>query len=185
MTLTYYSGDAPNLSPVELALYGKCDPVRQMVRSAIRRYVAAHREILTGRLLDYGCGKPGTCAVPQPYRPILTCSEYVGWEPGDELALSNTFDSLICTQVIQLVEDPVEDFDYFFSVLRPGGHAVITYPVAWEEIETELWRFTTKGAWKLAHDAGFDVVDQSTLCRVVLDGALSLSLVNGMVLRKS
>jgi len=184
MTLTYYSGDAPHLSPVELALYGKCDPVRQMVRSSIRRYVAAHREILTGRLLDYGCGKPGTCAIPQPYRPILTCSEYVGWEPGDPPPTGG-FDSLLCTQVIQNIDEPSDAARYFEAVMRHGAHAVITYPVAWEEIETELWRFTHRGAWKLAHDAGFDVVDQSTLCRVVLDGALSLSLVNGMVLRKS
>ena len=183
ITLTYYTGDAAELTPTELALYGKLDPVRQATRSAIRRFVNENRELMSGRCLDYGCGKLGTCPVPQPYRSMLAATEYVGYEPGDA-APSGHFDSILCTQVLQNVEFPREIIGRFAAWMKPGAHLVLTYPVAWEEIEDERWRFTQKGIWYLAHEAGLQVLRQEPIVSVQLDGALNLVLVEGLVARK-
>ena len=187
MILTYYTGDVPELTPTELALYGKLDPVRQMTRAAIRRYVNQHRELLSGRVLDYGCGKRGTCPIPQPYRSMLPSTEYVGWDLGDPPITEEqdgTFDAILCTQVLQNAPEPAELMCAFYRWLKPGGYLVLTYPVAWEEIEYELWRFTAKGIWGMAHRANFNLVEQAPICSVRLDGSLNLVLVEGSVWRK-
>jgi 2-polyprenyl-3-methyl-5-hydroxy-6-metoxy-1,4-benzoquinol methylase len=184
ISLTYYTGDAPDLTAPEVALYGRNDPVRQAVRSGIRRWVAENRELLSGRVLDYGCGKPGTCAIPQPYRAIINADVYTPWEPGDARPLNGTFDGILCTQVLQLVDDPAAIVRSFLDWLKPAGHLVMTYPVAWEEIETERWRFTKHGMWALVHAAGFEVARHECIANVVLDGSLNLAMVNGIVCRK-
>lgn len=184
ISLTYYTGDGVDLSPVEQSLYGKGDVVRQATRAGIRRFVAEHRELLTGRVLDYGCGKQGTCAIPQPYRSMLAPgTDYVGWEPPGILP-AGFFNGILCTQVLQNVDNPWSVLEDFRERMEAKSTLVLTYPVAWEEIEQERWRFTKHGMWALCHDAGLRVVHHECLVRVVLDGALSLSLVNGLVARK-
>ena len=185
ISLTYYTGDGVELSPAEQSLYGRNDVVRQATRAGIRRWVNEHRELLTGRVLDYGCGKPGTCAIPQPYRSLLMPDAvYVGWEPGDVFDFFH-YDAILCTQVLQNVDDPLEVMRCFAELLKPDGALVLTYPVAWEEIEQERWRFTRQGIWALCHEAGLEIRCHECLARVVLDGALSLALVNGLVAVKA
>lgn len=180
ISLTYYTGDGVELSPVEQSLYGKNDVVRQAVRSAIRRWVNEHRELLAGRILDYGCGKPGTCAIPQTYRTLIAPQQYTGWEPGDPTPLAASFDAILCTQVLQCVDDPQQVILDFHRMLTLGGALVMTYPVAWQEIEQERWRFTQHGIWALLHNY-FRVTRHECLVKVELDGALGLALVNGVV----
>ncbi len=188
LALRFSSPEVPDMSPTELALYGQLDPVRQMVNSSIRRFVNEHRELLHGPVLDYGAGKVGTCRIPQPFRYMLPTSSYIPWEPGDNLALlsqPNAYEGILCTQVIQSVTDVQLLFRQFASILRTGGHLVLTYPVAWQEIEQELWRFTKHGIWSLCHQANLNVVDHQPLAEVLLDGSLRLALVNGLVARKA
>jgi hypothetical protein len=188
LSLRYYTVDVPDLSTREALQFSSNDVVRAMTRAAIRRFVNEHRDLLDDNLLDYGCGAPGTCAVPQPYRQLISPRTYTGWEPGGGLLTSSTYTGVLCTQVLQNVEDPAETLKLFYDVLKPGCHLVLTYPTAWEEmgsgVDHEYWRFTQHGAWLLAHKAGFHVVKQEVLARVVLDGALNLALVEGMVARK-
>lgn len=188
LNLRYYTVDVPDLTPREAIAHATADPVRQITRAAIRRFVDEHRDLLAGVLLDYGCGAPGTCVVPQPYRQLINPRSYTGWEPGGGLLTGTTYTGVLCTQVLQDVENPFDTMRLFFDVLCPGGHLVLTYPTAWEEmgkgVDTERWRFTTTGAWLLAHKAGFQVVKQEVLASVQLDGALNLALVEGLVARK-
>lgn len=183
MKMQFTSHEPPVLSPTELALYGKLDTVRMMVNSAIRRFVNDHRELLSGRVLDYGAGKPGSCRIPQPFRHLIGAKDYCAWEPGNESPFTclEYWEGILCTQVIQNVDDCVFLFRSFAGSLKPGGHLVLTYPVAWQEIEQELWRFTQHGVWALCHQAGLVIVDHRSLAEVNLDGVLPLSLVNGMV----
>lgn len=186
MKLTYFSGDGVDLTSIEASLYGTNDVVRQMTRASIRRYVQQWAELLGPSVLDYGAGKVGTCAIPQPYRSLLKAESYLGWEPGDSpLAPFGQFTGVLCTQVLQNVDNPAQTLRDFFGWLKHGGHVVITYPMTWQEIEHEKWRFTRKGMWKLAHDAGFSVVNESELCSVDLDGSLHLGLIGGYVGIKS
>jgi SAM-dependent methyltransferase len=175
-----------DITPTELALYGKGDLVRLVTRTAIRRFVSANSELMLGKVLDFGAGKAGTCAIPQPYRSLLPAGAgYVPWEPGDpDPRKWAPFDAILCTQVLQNVEDPAAQVAAFRDWLKPGGWLVMTYPAAWEEIESEFWRFTKKGAWLLCHKAGLNIVTNETIGSVVLDGCLNLSLVNGMVAQR-
>jgi hypothetical protein len=183
MILTYFSGDAPELSPIELSLYGKMDVVRQAVNAGIRRWVDAQRECLGGRVLDYGAGKLGSCRTPQPFRSLLGCCEYVPWEPGDPDP-TGKFDGILCTQVVQNFDAPALTFGVLSGYLKPGAYMVMTYPVAWEEIEQERWRFTAKGMWALCHRSGLHICRDEPLASVQLDGSLKLVLVRGMIARK-
>jgi len=185
ISLTYYTGDGVALTGVEASLYGRNDVVRQATRTGIRRFVNEHRESLSGRTLDYGAGKPGTCAIPEPYRTLIAASEYFPWEPGDDDPQSHAgYDAILCTQTLQNVDDPQQMIYNFRAWLKRGGVLVMTYPVAWEEIETERWRFTKHGVWAMLHN-NFRITAHECLVRVVLDGALNLALVNGVVAVKS
>jgi len=128
---------------------------------------------LMGKVLDYGCGK-------QPYRDVveLAGGEYDGYddvsfpanvsgvdvyiedaELGPQLPYAD-YDAVLCTQVVQYVED-VHDF---LRVLRSflskrKGHLVMTYPTNWPEVEQEdLQRFTKAGMERLVTGAGFTIV---------------------------
>ena len=184
LKLRYFTGSSVELTAAEQSLYGTMDIVRQATNAGIRRFVAAHRELLTRRVLDYGAGKPGTCRIPQPFRELIGAAEYVPWEPGDNEPSGN-FTGILCTQVAQNLEDPFVTFSRFRGLLFPGGHLVLTYPVAWEPIENEFWRFTPKGIWLLCHKSGLKIIADEMLAEVELDGSLRLPMVAGIVAKRA
>lgn len=190
ISITCFTGDGVELSAIEQSLYGRMDVVRQAMNAGIRRFVSSHSELLSGRVLDYGAGKPGTCRTPQPFRSLLWgCTDYRPWEPGDRdlLDAPGQFDAILCTQVVQNVEHLYDLFESFHFCLKPGGHLILTYPVAWEEFESasepEYWRITKHGAWLLAHNF-FTILEHYPLAQLKIDGCLNLVLANGLVARK-
>lgn len=185
LIMQFHSPDVIEHTTMELALYGKLDPVRMMVNSAIRRFVGEHRELMNNVVLDYGAGKPGSCRVPQPFRHLITAASYHPWEPGDDPPAVGVYSAILCTQVLQNVFDLPSLFRQFAGYLRPGGHLVVTYPVAWQEIENELWRITKHGAWALCHQANLAVLVNEEIATLQIDGTMPLSLVNGLVARKA
>jgi len=90
---------------------------------------------LTGRVLDLGCGS-------QPYRALLPqTASYVGADveerdgvdarliPGEPLPFANaSFDGIVCTQVLEHVEDLTQILDEITRVLKPGGMLVASVP---------------------------------------------------------
>lgn len=149
------------------------DAIREQERASIRSFVesAVNRYVTEGdRVLDFGCGL-------QPYRdlvesqralylgfdrrefPANVSTEDVGadeWRPWDE-----TWDGLICTQVIQYVPDLPALFAAFREMLVDlAGVLILTGPTNWPEVEREdLHRHTVVGASSLVHSAGFDVLE--------------------------
>lgn len=141
--------------------------IRQLERQSIREFVASCADELTGRVLDFGCGK-------QPYRPLVEAvgGEYVGYDravlpanvsgedigPGRPLALD--WDAILCTQVLQYVESPETLLLAFGDALQAReGVLVLTYPTTWPEVEPDdLHRFTKNGMERLLEEAGFDVL---------------------------
>ncbi len=185
MKMLFTSSTPVDLSQSEGSLYGQLDRVRQMTNASIRRFVDQHREMLVGRVLDFGAGKPGTCRIPQPFREMICAAgttAYHPWEPDDPEPCG-VFDAILCTQVIQGVENPFETFAKFREWLKPGGHLVLTWPICWEPIEQEYWRFTPKGIWLLCHKAGLKVIECDELAVTSLDGSLHNPLVGGAVIR--
>lgn len=143
--------------------------------------VAAAAPALRGRMLDVGCGD-------RPYAPLLKNIEsYWGIEhPGAvmnvESALrvsfkrlqgivsafadaseipfvENSFDSVLCTEVLEHVPDPGIVLKEIRRVLRPGGAAVFTVPFVGElhQVPYDFWRFTPYGLKKLFQDNGLEI----------------------------
>jgi hypothetical protein len=144
--------------------------LRDLEAASIKRFVekAAAEGYLSGRVLDYGCGR-------QPYRDIVEAAggEYVGYDrvefPGNvsgenfgENAEVGRFDwqAILCTQVVQYVPLVMVLLRGFKTDLeRTSGALVMTYPTNWPEVEAEdLHRFTKAGMEAMLERVGFEVV---------------------------
>lgn len=112
-------------------------------------------------VLDVGCGG-------KPYFPWLEgrCRRYVGIDAGidaDVVAPSENLpfpadvaDLVLCTQVLEHVDDPAAAIREISRVLRPGGLALVsTHGVQrYHPTPVDYWRWTASGLRKLAEDAG-------------------------------
>jgi hypothetical protein len=155
--------------------------LHELERESIRAFVrsAADEGYLSGRVLDYGCGK-------QPYRPIVEAAagEYIGFDsasfPGSVVSEEigpeedrvlypfEEYDAILCTQVVQYLplarnsgythHWPLILWEWKAS-LAIDGLLVMTYPTNWPEVEPEdLHRFTKAGMARLLTEAGFTIV---------------------------
>jgi SAM-dependent methyltransferase len=122
---------------------------------------------LHGRVLDIGCGR-------RPYQRYLSsASTYVGLDANPDvepdilgsaldLPLPNqSFDSVMCTEVLEHVPEPAAALRETHRVLREGGLLYVTVPQAWglHYQPHDFYRFTCFGIWHLLDQAGFDVLD--------------------------
>lgn len=145
--------------------------LREIERESIRAFVqrAADEGYLSGRVLDYGCGK-------QPYRDIVEANkDFAKYEAYDQKSFpGNTsgkdvgppdpdwphaWDVVLSTQVVQYVPDVPLWLRGIHDFLLFEGHLVMTYPTNWPEVEPEdLHRFTKSGMERLLTEAGFEIV---------------------------
>jgi len=121
-----------------------------------------------GNFLDLGCGN-------KPYETIykrLTKSQ-VGCDimqsdknrvdvicPATDLKFDdNSFDSILCTQVLEHVYDHHTMIKEVYRVLKPGGHILLTVPFAWEKHEEpyDFFRFTPYALKELFEEAGLSI----------------------------
>lgn len=139
--------------------------IRDLERESIREFLAAHTELYAGaHVLDYGCGR-------QPYRTIVTDAggTYCGYDspafpasvvPGDTTGdewPAGPWDVIVCTQVVQYVEDvPTMLAGFRFALADAAGTLLMTGPTNWPVVEVEdLHRFTLAGITRLVRAAGF------------------------------
>jgi SAM-dependent methyltransferase len=134
--------------------------------AAVGRWLAAQAPLVHGRLLDLGCGN-------QPFRPWYAplVKEVVAVDavPGPgvlqvDLArplpfAGASFDTVLCTQVLEHVESPELAVAEIARVLRPGGHALVTVPFLYptHEAPYDFQRFTHHGLAGLVRRAGLEV----------------------------
>jgi SAM-dependent methyltransferase len=116
-------------------------------------------------LLDIGCGN-------KPYEALLSNVDlYVGVDisssanAADVVAhachlpfRSSTFDSVLCSQVLEHVEQPETLIKEAYRVLKPGGRILLTAPMCWRHHEEpyDFFRFTRHGLRYLLESAGFE-----------------------------
>lgn len=108
-----------------------------------------------GRLLDLGCGNA-------PYRPWyeshvneVVCADHppvsestnVGCAADALPFVDSTFDTVLCTQVLEHVARPWVVASEIHRVLRPGGILILSCPQYWPDHETpyDFFRFTEFG----------------------------------------
>jgi ubiquinone/menaquinone biosynthesis C-methylase UbiE len=151
--------------------YPLTHPAAAVVRrsaSAIRRHA---RRYLGGRMLDVGCGAGWK-------RDLVgdLVDRYVGLDHEDSMhglaavdilgsayeipEPDASFDSVLCTTVLEHLERPAAALGEAFRVLRPGGYALYTAPLFWHlhEKPRDFFRYTEYGLRQLLTDAGYEIV---------------------------
>jgi SAM-dependent methyltransferase len=123
-----------------------------------------------GRMLDIGSG---TKPLESFFSGLVT--EHVGLDhPASLHGLSlvdvvatayetgqppDSYDTILCTAVLEHLEEPEAALREALRVLRPGGYAIYTVPLFWHihEEPRDYYRFTPHGLNYLFGKAGFEV----------------------------
>ncbi len=151
--------------------YGLTNPARMVMRRGAELLVPAMARHLRGRVLDIGCGSKA-----KRYLVHERVTEYVGLDHEHSLhdrsqvdlvgtayripQPDGSFDGVVCTAVLEHLEDPAAALRESIRVLKPGGHAIYTVPLFWHlhEEPRDFYRYTKYGLRHLFEDAGYHVV---------------------------
>jgi SAM-dependent methyltransferase len=140
---------------------------------ALGNFVSIH---CSGKLSDIGCGT-------KPYKELLSpyVTEHIGIDheatlhdkskidlfgtayqiPVDD----NTFDSAICTAVLEHLEEPELALQECYRILKLGGVAIYSVPFIWHlhEEPRDFYRFTKYGLKYLFEKVGFEIIEIKAL----------------------
>lgn len=150
---------------------------REVKNILINRIVESHlretsQRYLRGRLIDIGCGI-------KPYKEMVaSCvDDHIGVDHAGSLhdrsqmdltgtaysipAPDASFDSALCTAVLEHLEEPEAALRECARVLKPGGVAIYTMPFIWHlhEEPRDFFRYTKYGLKHLFEKAGFEIVE--------------------------
>lgn len=129
-----------------------------------------------GRLIDIGCGTKPYAELLKPY-----VKEHVGvdhehtFHSKDNVDLFGSayaipapdasFDSALCTAVLEHLEEPEQALRECYRVLKPDGVAIYSVPFIWHlhEEPRDFYRFSKYGLDYLFTKVGFEVVEIKAL----------------------
>ncbi|OLD46298.1 MAG: hypothetical protein AUG04_03000 [Deltaproteobacteria bacterium 13_1_20CM_2_69_21] len=131
----------------------------------VRRLIAATPPGAS-RALDLGADK-------SPYRALLEArgldvktldvspdsgADYQGTVESTGLP-DESFDVVLCTQVLEHCNDPFRGIQEIRRILAPGGHAIVSVPHVWffHPHPRDHWRFTQQGLARLCESAGLEM----------------------------
>jgi len=135
--------------------------------AAVAEWLHDHASFVCGRMLDCGCGNAPYAGW---YEPLVQRSVKFDAAAGPHLDVvgfadvlpfaSDTFDSILCTEVLEHVTDAERAASELFRVLRPGGHLLATVPYLYptHEAPHDFRRLTHFGLRSLLERHGFEVV---------------------------
>lgn len=140
----------------------------------------SQKNFVNKRILDIGCGI-------KPYQNLFAgAKEYIGAdiEGGGHASSSknadvffdgvklpfpdNSFDVVLCTQVLEHTQEPYVLLQEMSRVLVPKGDVFITMPFVWNEHEIpyDFKRFTRYEHQRVLASVGFDVLNIKATCGV-------------------
>jgi SAM-dependent methyltransferase len=141
-----------------------------------RALAAAAKSHARGRLIDIGCAhKP----YAEMFAPHVT--EHVGVDHGQtqhadaapdveagayDIPLPDaSFDTALCTSVLEHLEEPEAALRECFRLLRPGGCAIYSVPFIWHvhEAPRDFYRYSPFGLRYLFEKAGFEIIELTPL----------------------
>jgi SAM-dependent methyltransferase len=134
------------------------------------------KKYCSGRLLDIGCAE-------KPYHRFLgdNVTSHIGIDHYQTLhnkskidifstayaipIQGDTFDSALCTAVLEHLEEPEMAIRECARVLKPGGTAIYTVPFIWHlhEEPRDFYRYSKFGLEYLFKKAGFEIVEIKAL----------------------
>ena len=134
--------------------------------SLIERSISLGAPKLEGDLLDVGSGAdPYRACFPQIRRKV-NCDYSGARGPVDFISsavhlpvAAASFDSILCTEVLEHVPDPLATWREFHRVLRPGGRVLLSTPMYWppHELPFDFYRYPEHGLRWLVTQSGFEV----------------------------
>lgn len=139
------------------------------LRESIRKYAS-------GLLLDIGCGV-------KPYKEMTSAyvESHVGIDHEGTLhdiskadiigtayeipEPDGAFDTVLCTAVLEHLEEPALALREASRVLKKGGYAIYTAPLFWHlhEEPRDFYRYTKYGLKYLFEKAGFEIIEMKPL----------------------
>jgi len=152
--------------------YGITNPARMVVRRGAALLIRAMDSHLHGRVLDIGCGEKAKRLLVNEH-----VTEYVGLDHEDTLhnrsqadligtayripESDESFDGIVCTAVLEHLEEPKAALVESLRVLKRGGLAIYTVPLYWHlhEEPRDFYRYTKHGLRYLFESAGYEVVE--------------------------
>jgi SAM-dependent methyltransferase len=146
------------------------DNPHHIARTSIARALTDAAPSASGTLIDIGCGL-------RPYRSLFApyVERYIGIDYptahgtpryvdaaiyGNALRLplrDGCADTVLCTQVLEHVQEPAVLLSEARRVLRPDGALILTAPLTWAEhgAPHDFYRYTRYGLHHLLQRAGF------------------------------
>jgi SAM-dependent methyltransferase len=156
-------------------------------RRGLANAMQRHSKLLSGKLLDVGCGK-------KPYRSLFKVDEYIGLDIDSERVRKrgiadefydgrvfpfpdNEFDAVLCNQVLEHVFNPDEFLSEIYRVMKPEAKMVLTVPFVWDEHEQpyDYARYSSFGLKALLEKHGFKVIEHE---KIGADASILFQLAN-------
>ncbi len=139
------------------------------------------RQYSHGTLLDIGCGE-------KPYSEMAShyIQEHIGVDHKDtfhdksNIDLSgtayqipiedNSVDSILCTDVLEHLEEPRRAIQEAYRVIKEGGYVIYTVPLFWHvhEAPRDFYRYTEFGLKYLFEKSGFEIIEIKALTGFVV-----------------
>lgn len=146
----------------------KATTLSLLPNSLVGRWLSDNAAAVRGDLLDLGAGN-------QPFRPwyepLARTVVAIDVAPADGLSLlsmasplpfqDSSFDSVLCTSVLEHVDDAEQTIAEIERVLRPGGQLLISMPFLYptHEAPYDFWRTTHYGLDRMLRRNGLQVGD--------------------------
>ena len=146
------------------------------------------KQFAAGNLLDIGCGEKPYLNMVAPY-----VHQHVGIDHSNthhdkahidtfsnaySIPFQNkTFDTVLCTDVLEHLEEPDMAIAESFRLLKPGGYAIYTVPFFWHlhEEPRDFYRYTRYGLEYLFKKNGYEIIEIQALSGFVVTFLQELS----------
>lgn len=142
------------------------------LRRALYKNIRSLAPQLSGKLLDFGCGR-------KPYERLFSVERYIGIDmeqTGHEHTLSKVdvyydgktipfadeyFDSVFCSEVFEHIFNLDEVIREIRRVMKQDGKILLTVPLCWSEHEVpyDFGRYTSYGIRHILERNGFEVLE--------------------------
>lgn len=129
--------------------------------------ILAARSYLRGRLLGVGCGKRPYALIYESLVDTSIGTEVIfsphGTSEADVICYAESlpfadgsFDTILCTEVLEHTREPFQVMREFARLLKPGGHVLLSVPFIYpiHEAPNDYWRFTIYGLEAVCRSAG-------------------------------